>query len=369
MSKSVLLHVSPNMFPDININHATKKIWIELAKGFDEYHLYARSKDNKYHYYKEDNIHLHLIPTFFKKARSFFFVSFLTLYYAKKYKATHMIAQCPLTTGMAVGLTSKILKIPFMSEIHGMEYLNIMKRKDILGKIANIYLRSVFRFSNKLRSLSSKMTLLIEELDIEANIVEIPNRVNFNIFNKPKNNFSINETINITSVGRFVPEKGYENLIQSIIELSNDFNISLTLIGGGKLENKYLSIIGDKKNINLISWLTQEDLVEKLQNTDIYVQSSISEGMPRTILEAMAMRLPIVSTNVGGILGVLQDGYNALLINPNSNIEIMNAIKSLILDENKRRVLAHNAYKDAATKYEWNGIFKVYRNELINMKF
>lgn len=369
MSKSILLHVSPNTFPDIKINHATKKIWVELSKGFDEYHLFARSQDNRYHHYIEDNIHLHLVPTFFKKARFFFFVSFLTLYYAKKYKVTHMIAQCPITTGMAVGITSKLLKVPFMTEIHGMEYLNVMKREDLLGKIANKYLRGVFRHSTKLRSLSSRMTQLINELNIKANVVEIPNRVNFKIFNKPKNDFSIGKKINITSVGRFVPEKGYENLIQSISEISKEYNVHLTLIGGGALKDQYTSLIGNNENIKLISWMTQEEIVEHLRLTDIYVQSSISEGMPRTILEAMAMRLPIISTNVGGILGVLKDEHNAIIINPSSNLEIKEAIKELIKNEDKRFFIANNAYIDAKTKYEWNGIFKVYRKEITSMKY
>lgn len=369
MRKLVLLHVSPNMFPDINVNHATKKIWIELSKDFDEYHLFARSKDNKYHFYKENNMHLHLVPTFSKKARSFFLFSFLTLYFAKKYKVTHMIAQCPLTTGMAVSMTSKVLRIPYMSEIHGMEYLNIMKKQGWIGKIISVYLRLVFKHSNKLRSLSSTMTQIIKELDIKANIVEIPNRVNLDIFNKPKKIFSLNETINITSVGRFVPEKGYENLIQAIKELSDDYKIMLTLIGGGDLENKYLSMIGNDENIKLYSWVQQESLVDKLHNTDIYIQSSISEGMPRTILEAMAMRLPIISTNVGGILGVLEDRKNAVIINPGCSSEIKNAILSLISDENKRSLIAHNAYDDAQNKYEWNKLFALYRNELRNMKY
>ncbi|WP_321434316.1 glycosyltransferase family 4 protein [Trichococcus flocculiformis] len=369
MKKSVLLHVSPNMFPDINVNHATKKIWKELSKGFDEYHLFARSSDKKYHFYTEGNINLHLIPTFSKKARSFFLVSFLTIYFAKRYRVTQMIAQCPITTGLAVSLTSKLLKIPFMTEIHGMEYLNLMKRKDVIGHFSNLYLRFVFKSSHKLRSLSSKMTELIEELQIESNIVEIPNRVNFNIFNNPKNHFEITQPINITSVGRFVPEKGYELLIQSIIELSDDFNINLTLVGGGSLESRYISLIGDNKNINLIKWIPQEEFIDILHETDIYIQSSISEGMPRTILEAMAMRLPIISTNVGGILGVLEDEHNALIINPHSVNEIKSAIKELVSDEHKRVSIANNAFEDVREKYEWNNIFNLYREELKKMSY
>ncbi len=74
-----------------------------------------------------------------------------------------------------------------------------------------------------------------------------------------------------------------------------------------------------------------------------------SEGMPMTLLEAMASALPIVSTNVGGIPTVLRDGENALLSEPKTSQIVENIVK-MIKSEEKRKEYGENAYKDS-TKY------------------
>lgn len=67
--------------------------------------------------------------------------------------------------------------------------------------------------------------------------------------------------------------------------------------------------------------------------------------MPRTILEAMAMKLPIIATNIAAIPGVLNE-TNAVLINPN----IVNELVDAIDNDNLRKEIALNAYKDVVNK-------------------
>lgn len=80
--KTKLLHISANTYPPLNEkHHHTKNIWKELAKGFDEYHILARSETNKYSFSKEGNIYLHLVPRVTKKSKIFFFYLFLDVLY------------------------------------------------------------------------------------------------------------------------------------------------------------------------------------------------------------------------------------------------------------------------------------------------
>jgi len=92
------------------------------------------------------------------------------------------------------------------------------------------------------------------------------------------------------------------------------------------------------------------------------------EAMPRTILEAMGMGLPIVASNIAAIPGVLEQGMDALLIKPGSVYEIEKALKNLIFDENLRMQLGKNAFNKAKTKFEWNMSFDLYRKVLYAMK-
>ena len=122
-------------------------------------------------------------------------------------------------------------------------------------------------------------------------------------------------------------------------------------------------------NITLIDWIEQKDMIEMIINSDIYIQSSVSEGMPRTILEAMALQMPIISTNVGSIEGVLINGKNSLIINSTNQKELIEAIKKLIEDNSLREKIATQAYKDVVEKYEWNKVFELYRDEIKSMKY
>ena len=362
-----LLHISANTYPPLDgPHHHTKNIWKELAKGFDEYHILARSKTNKYSYSKEGNIHLHLVPKITQKSKIFFLTSFWMFYIIKKYKITHLLSQCPIIGGFTATLASKFFKIPLMVEIHGEEYFRFFNNNSFAVPI----MKFTFNNSLKIRSLNKEMTNKLIYYGINKyKIVEIPNRVNLEIFNPPKENFKLSNPIKLVSVGRFVKEKNYLNLIKYLAE--SDINFHLTLIGGGILKEDYKKLIkykNIKNKILLIEWIEQKDMIETLKNSDIYIQFSISEGMPRTIIEAMAMRLPIISTDVGSIKGVLIDKYNALVIKPKEN-DLIKSLQTLINDNSLREKIAKQAYQDVVEKYEWNKVFEKYRNEIKSMKY
>lgn len=363
-----LLHISANTYPPLNgKHHHTKNIWQELAKGFDEYHILARSETNSYNYSKEGNIHLHLLPRLTKKSKIFFFTSFFMFWIIKKYKITHLLSQCPIVGGFTATLASKYFKIPLMVEIHGEEYFRFLERKSFIVKI----MKYTFGRAKKIRSLNCVMTEKLKQYNIDKNVVEIPNRVNLNIFNKPKRNFEISENIvKIISIGRFVWEKDYLNLIKALNK--SGIKYQLILIGGGSLKKEYETYINENRlqnNVTLIDWIEQKDMIKMIINSDIYIQSSVSEGMPRTILEAMALKMPIISTNVGSIEGVLINGKNSLIINSANQKELIEAIKKLIEDNSLREKIATQAYKDVVEKYEWNKVFELYRDEIKSMKY
>lgn len=361
-----LLHISGNKYPPLHgKNHHTKSIWKHLAKGFDEYHIMARSETNCFSYSKERNIHLHLIPKVMEKSRIFFLTSFLMIRIIKKFQITHLLTQCPVT-GMSSILYSRYFKIPCMVEVHGEEYFRYLEQRGILARIVK------FSFKNavKIRSLNQKMSEKLDKYGIFENVILIPNRVDFNTFDRTKNDFAINNRVNLVSVGRFVWEKNYLDLIKALHKSHIDFH--LTLIGGGPLKEEYEFYLLENSiqdNVTLIDKVDQKDLIEFILKGDIYIQSSVSEGMPRAILEAMALQMPIISTNVGSILGVLENRYNALVIEPKNNDQLISAIRSLISNYSLRKKIALQGYSDAKEKYNSNKIFELYRSEIKSMQF
>ncbi len=367
-----LLHISANTYPLLNgKHHHTKNIWQELAKGFDEYHILARNETNSYNYSKEGNIHLHLLPRLTKKSKIFFFTSFFMFWIIKKYKITHLLSQCPIVGGFTATLASKCFRIPLMVEIHGDVYFKYMEERSFIYKLFSRITKFTLKEATKIRSLSNSMNDMLKKFGLAQNIVIVPNRVNLQLFKSNKNSYDLSTPIKIISIGRFVEQKGYDIAINAIKQLSIKYNIELYLIGGGALYEKYESLSEGYKNIKIIKWIEQRELRILLEQTDIYIQPSkpyLGEAMPRTILEAMAMKLPIVSTNIAAIPGILNE-TNSILINPNSVDELVKAIKKLIEDNSLREKIATQAYKDVVEKYEWNKVFELYRDEIKSMKY
>lgn len=366
-----LLHISANQYPKLTGNHHhTKNIWIELSKGFDEYHILARSENNSYSNSSEGNIHLHLVPKIFNKSKIFFFTSFWMFWIIKKYRITHLLSQCPIIGGFTASLASRFYKIPLFVEIHGDIYFKYMQGKLFKDKLLSVITKFTFNNATKIRSLSTSMSKMLEKSNITKNIVVVPNRVNLTLFNSNKNSYKLHKPIRIVSIGRFVEQKGYDVAISTIIRMSKSFDIELYLIGGGVLYDKFNVQSKGYLNIKIIKWIEQEELKKILESADIYIQPSkpfFGEAMPRTILEAMAMKLPVIATNIAAIPGVLNIG-NSILINPNSEDELEDALIKLIQDDVLRESISKQGFKDIADKYEWNNVFEIYRNEIINMK-
>jgi glycosyltransferase involved in cell wall biosynthesis len=96
---------------------------------------------------------------------------------------------------------------------------------------------------------------------------------------------------------------------------------------------------------------TRKDIPRLLSVFDIFVLCSLSEGLPLTILEAMAAVKPIVATDVGGISEVIQDGIEGIIIPSNDSDRLAEAIIGLLLDEKKRLDMGERARRKFLEKF------------------
>lgn len=365
-----LLHISPNQFPALEIETSTKRIWKELAKGYNEYHVFGRSLDNRFHNYQEDNIRLHLIPKIKKGNRYALLTYWIIPFYIKKYNIDLILCQCPIIGGYQATKYSKRKNIPVMVEVHGNEYTVISKKKDLINNILNKLMMYSFHNANRVRALNWIMRDWLIEIGVKPEKIRIiNNRVNFSLFSKPKENFEIQGPIKIISVGGFTWFKGFETALKAAKSLNeNKIAYEMVLIGGGELKSEFESYISEHSlNVKLYDRLKQECLVDLLRQSDIYIQPSNSEGMPRSIIEAMAMRLPIISTRVGFVEATIIHEHNGLLIEKEDFSALSKSIVKLANNELLRIALAHNAYKDALQYYDWDTVFNHYRDEILQL--
>ncbi len=157
-----------------------------------------------------------------------------------------------------------------------------------------------------------------------------------------------NNTIDIINVGSFIHDKAHHILIKAFAKALNiNKNLRLKLLGDGPLRQELVDLIHTLKieeHVLFCGYIEEEtELYKNLSSSDIFVLSSVTEGFPRVLYEAMCMRLPIISTNVGGIPYLLKNKENALITESNDINGIAEAINLMIKDQDLRKCIIKSA--------------------------
>jgi len=137
----------------------------------------------------------------------------------------------------------------------------------------------------------------------------------------------------LISIGRVVPRKGFDYLIKCLALLDDD--IELLIIGDGTEKEALTGLaleMGLTDRVHLLGEVSEEEKFQYLSNADIYVLSSLHEGLGIVLQEAMQVGLPIVSTNYGGQVDLVTNNVNGLLVEPENAVALAEAIRHLLED-------------------------------------
>jgi glycosyltransferase involved in cell wall biosynthesis len=176
-----------------------------------------------------------------------------------------------------------------------------------------------------------------------------------NFVNRNNNQNKQVQNINITTVARLWITKGLSFLVEAIAKVTKVHpNVRFRVYGDGPLRTELLAKAKefglDGEDIFVGSFTDRKELSNILGQTDVFVLPSILEGQPAALIEAMACGLPIVSTSVGGIPELIQDGVNGLLCNPGDPEDLARKISIMLNDDELRLKLgceARRTYEDS----------------------
>ena len=138
----------------------------------------------------------------------------------------------------------------------------------------------------------------------------------------------------VGTVGRLDPVKDFPTLMKGFRQIKDSFSgAKLVIVGDGPVRSN-LSRLGEELGLDSsLIWLGERnDIPELLRSFDIFVQTSIFEGMSNTILEAMASSLPIIATDTGGNPEVVSNGENGILVPVGGVTELSVALQKYLSD-------------------------------------
>ncbi len=151
-------------------------------------------------------------------------------------------------------------------------------------------------------------------------------------------------------LGQLVERKGIHVLVEAFSQIQND--AELYIIGGNWDETGYprrllKKIHNLRLNDNVFTYSHRNDIGLLLKQCDVFVLPSLSEARPRSIIEAMCMSRPVISTTVGGIPSLVEDGTTGLLVPPSNVKELSKAIDQMASSRELRKKFGNAALKRA----------------------
>ncbi|RXT06401.1 glycosyltransferase [Ammoniphilus sp. CFH 90114] len=239
--------------------------------------------------------------------------------------------------------------IPLVSSFHGKDVSARLRERGYKRK-----LRSVFRHSSRVLVVSREMKRKLIRLQCPKRKIRVIKtgidlkKFPFKLRRPPRKN-----NITFLSIGRLVPKKGMDILVQAFARVHRKYpKTRLIIVGDGSMRSKLRRMIrkrGLKSCVTLKGKLSHKEVRKELKKAHVFVLASRTarngdkEGIPNSLVEAMASGLPAISTNHSGIPELIKDGKTGFLAKQGSIRSLTKQMIRMIKQKKKWRKLTRSA--------------------------
>lgn len=237
-------------------------------------------------------------------------------------------------------------------------------------KTHNFFDIAVIKHFGKIATVSQAIKdILLEKKNFIGKVVVIPNSVDLEKFRETKDISEVRKNLHINPdarvvgiVGRLSIEKGHRYFLEAAAKIINNINdVVFLIVGEGPLKKDLIecaSKLGIQDKVIFAG--VRNDIPDIFAMLDIFVLPSLSEGLPMSLLEAMAAQKPIIATEVGGVPSVIKDRETGILIKPKSPEQLAEAINNLLSDKKLASEIAANARNLAEYELSIDSMAKKY---------
>ncbi len=251
----------------------------------------------------------------------------------------HMSGDASFYRKSFFALTGVLFHKRIVFHMHGSDFDGFYKKGWYLIKR---YIEFVIRKAHEIIVLTEEWKGFYFSINECENIIVIHNSVvvNDNHYN-PEGNL-------ITMLGRLGKRKGVYDILDVAEEIVKEHpDIRFVLAGDGEVENAIQTAVekGLYEHVIVPGWVDAVQIEKILSTTVIYTLPSYAEGLPMSVLEAMAYGIPVIATDVGGLHEVIKSDENGILIKPGDKAALKDNIQRLLGQKELRMKLSHNGYQ------------------------
>ncbi|MCS6769308.1 MAG: glycosyltransferase family 4 protein [Candidatus Caldarchaeum sp.] len=221
----------------------------------------------------------------------------------------------------------------------------------LLGGAVSVLERALLRWADVLTTVSRQAAEAYRKLGFEAtyipNAVEVDGDVEPCRLGQPQ----------VVYVGRLSKEKNVEAVLQLARRIAQ---ATFVIVGDGPEAARLKAMSKDMNNVFFTGGVSRRKALQYIKGSDLLVLPSLAEGLSTVLLEAMALKTPVVATDVGGNTEVVQHMHTGMLVNPGDTEALAEAVSQLLHDRRHAEKLAENAYKTYLENYSWNVVVPKY---------
>ena len=206
-------------------------------------------------------------------------------------------------------------------------------------------------------------------------LIKIDIGIDFKLFKTSVNKNTLKSKLNlkvdknyIIFVGRLVKNKNLKLLVSILLDLfKKNKNWDLLILGDGPDKEECLKMIIQnnlKERFHFLGYKKQKELKNYYGASDIYVLTSIYDNFPNSVLEAMAMSLPVIASNTGGLKLQVKNGKSGYLFNIDDKNDLKAKLLKLMKDTKLREKFGNLGNKFILNKYNWSKSTKIFLNHI-----
>lgn len=247
-----------------------------------------------------------------------------------------IVAQGPLVEGMIGFFLALLFRKEFIVEIHGdwREGPFVNKKRlfpAVSKKLVPLFANICFRKADKIRGVGEYFLRDLRKKYTRKKYFVFPTYSDLSLYCAEKHT---NFRKYICTAAVLSPIKDIGTLLLGFSRIRGAFpDYKLVIAGGGPAMESLRAQAGGlkiEKSVIFTGRLSSQELKDVMRDCWVFVLPSLSEGVPRVLLEAMMLRKPVIATNVGGIPEIVKDGVNGFLFEPKDVEVLATKLKELL---------------------------------------